>query len=178
MSRTATPNVAALHAALGIPPGYAATRRLAVQLPPPFWVETGLDRGGRPIWLDAAASRAFRQLSEAAQQDGIPILVISAYRSIHHQARLIRRQLERGVALDTVLGRIAPPGYSEHHTGRALDLSTTDEVEPLTESFEETVLFDWLTRCADRFGFRLSYPRNNPLGFIYEPWHWAYACNS
>ncbi|MHB1543425.1 MAG: M15 family metallopeptidase [Gammaproteobacteria bacterium] len=175
MFQSATPSVAELHAALGIPAGYAATRGLVAQLPPPFWVETGLDRGGRPIWLEWNASRAFKRLTEAAQGDGVPIVVISAYRSNVHQARLIQRQLERGVVLDTVLGRIAPPGYSEHHTGRALDLSCADEDEPLTESFEATILFDWLSRHAGHFGFRLSYPRNNCLGFIYEPWHWAYA---
>ncbi len=178
MFESPTPSIAEFHAALGIPAGYAASRGLRAMPEPPFWVETGLDREGRPIWLACEASRAFGRLGDAARQDGIPIVVISAYRSVAHQARLIRRQLERGAPLDTILTRIAPPGYSEHHTGRALDLSSTDESEPLTEAFEGTVLFDWLNHSASRFGFHLSYPRNNRHGFIYEPWHWAYASDT
>ncbi len=175
MSPSATDDISALQAALGIPAGYAASRGLTAQSPPPFWIEAGLDRGGRPIWLEHEASCAFLRLTQSAARDGITIIVVSAYRSYLHQARLIQRQLERGVPLEVILARIAPPGYSEHHTGRALDLSSAEETEPLTESFEKTLLFDWLSQCASPFGFRLSYPRGNPQGFIYEPWHWAYA---
>lgn len=175
MFRSANPDLTELHNALGIPAGYAAARGLIPYAPPPFWVEKGLDRAGRPIRLTDEASRAFSELSTAARQDGFTIVVISSYRSILHQARLIQRQLELGVGIDTILGRVAPPGYSEHHTGRALDLSCLEEREPLTERFEETPLFHWLVRYASRFDFYLSYPRHNPQGFIYEPWHWAYA---
>ena len=32
----------------------------------------------------------------------------------------------------------------------------------------------WLRTNAPRFGFHLSYPRNNPHGIGYEPWHWCW----
>ena len=67
----------------------------------------------------------------------------------------------------------AAPGYSEHHTGRAVDL-TTPGTPPLLEAFERTAAFAWLERHAARFGFVMTYPRNNPLGVIYEPWHWTF----
>ena len=65
-----------------------------------------------------------------------------------------------------------PPGYSEHHTGRALDITTSD-CEPLTEAFELTEAFTWLVTHASKYQFSLTYPRDNPYGIIYEPWHWA-----
>ena len=64
------------------------------------------------------------------------------------------------------------PGFSEHHTGRALDLSTPGS-EPLSEAFDQTAAFDWLNTHARRFEFSMSYPRNNTTGINYEPWHWA-----
>ena len=66
----------------------------------------------------------------------------------------------------------AAPGYSEHHTGCAVDIATPGS-RPLTEEFEDSQAFRWLTDNAGKFGFSMSYPRNNPAGFIYEPWHWA-----
>src|SRR5690606_38685754 len=68
----------------------------------------------------------------------------------------------------------AAPGYSEHHGGDALDIGTTGE-SPAEESFEHTAAFAWLQAHAGRFGFALSYPRDNPHGITYEPWHWRYA---
>jgi D-alanyl-D-alanine carboxypeptidase len=67
----------------------------------------------------------------------------------------------------------AAPGYSEHHTGRALDLTTADS-PPLEVGFETTQAYAWLVEHAGEHGFRLSYPRDNPHGINYEPWHWAF----
>ncbi|MBT8145423.1 MAG: D-alanyl-D-alanine carboxypeptidase family protein, partial [Gammaproteobacteria bacterium] len=63
--------------------------------------------------------------------------------------------------------------FSEHHTGRALDLNT-DGCAVLQEEFENTSAFQWLMAEAQSFGFILSYPRDNPWGIVYEPWHWCY----
>ena len=92
-------------------------------------------------------------------------------RSVKHQCEVIRRKLNEGRSLDDILRNNAIPGYSEHHTGRALDLHS-GEGSVLTESFDQTPAYNWLTANADRFGFYLSYPKNNPLGISYEPWHW------
>ena len=67
----------------------------------------------------------------------------------------------------------AAPGYSEHHSGRAVDL-TTPGSPVLEEAFEESDAFAWLRRRAPEFGFRMSYPRDNPHRVAYEPWHWAW----
>ncbi len=169
--------VAACHAALGLPKDYGLTRQLPLQTPPAFWIEDGIDLHGRPIRLAPETSRAFRALVDAAREAGFVPVVVSSYRSLAHQARLVKQAVDRGQSLEGVLRRIAPPGFSEHHTGRAVDLSVAGEAEPLTEAFEETGFYHWLERQAARFGFSLSYPRNNRAGFIYEPWHWAYRAD-
>jgi D-alanyl-D-alanine carboxypeptidase len=74
--------------------------------------------------------------------------------------------------LDDILAVNTAPGFSEHHSGRALDLSTPGEAAA-EESFESTSAFAWLCAHAARFGFVLSYPRDNPHGIVYEPWHWC-----
>ena len=91
-----------------------------------------------------------------------------------YQCELIERKLAAGRSIDDILRVNAPPGYSEHHTGRALDL-TTPGIEPLTMAFETTAAFSWLSRHAETFEFMLSYPRDNDAGIDYEPWHWAYS---
>lgn len=68
------------------------------------------------------------------------------------------------------------PGYSEHHTGYAIDIG--DGARPdthLSEAFEDTPAFRWLEKNAARFSFELSFPRHNPQGVSYEPWHWRFV---
>jgi len=75
--------------------------------------------------------------------------------------------------VEEILTVNAAPGYSEHHSGYALDIGTPGE-PPAEESFESTAAFAWLGEHAGRFGFQLSYPRDNPHGIVYEPWHWCW----
>ena len=73
------------------------------------------------------------------------------------------RKLQRGLALETIMRVNALPGYSEHHTGEALDLGTSAEMS-LETQFEETRAFEWLAKTHTNFNF-LSYPRNHAHGF-------------
>jgi D-alanyl-D-alanine carboxypeptidase len=98
---------------------------------------------------------------------------VSAFRSVHYQKEIIRRKLEKGQSVADILRVSAAPGYSEHHTGHALDL-TTPGTAVLEEEFEESEAFGWLTAHAGEFGFHMSFPRGNPHGVAYEPWHWAW----
>lgn len=109
----------------------------------------------------------------AAESDGARLLLLSGFRSIARQTEIVRRKIEAGKSLEEVLRTSAYPGFSEHHTGRAIDLGSPD-CEHLSEAFEATREFHWLTRHASRFGFFLSYPRHNPAGIAYEPWHWCH----
>jgi len=133
--------------------------------------ETGED--GRQHRLVPPAARAWSSLKEAADADGVGVRIVSAFRSVERQAEIVRAKLARGLSIDEILAVSAPPGYSEHHTGRAVDL-TTEGVRPLEVEFEGTAAFKWLSGNAERFGFFLSYPRQNRYGYLYEPWHWCF----
>ncbi|MEO5566430.1 MAG: M15 family metallopeptidase, partial [Luteimonas sp.] len=108
---------------------------------------------------------------------GVVLEAISGYRSHDYQLGIFARKLARGIALDEILSVNAAPGYSEHHGGLALDIGTPGE-PPAEESFERTPAFAWLRDNAAGHGFAMSYPRDNPHGIAYEPWHWAYVSGS
>ena len=166
--------LADLHRELGVPPDYAMRRGLPAHAEATELAGIGRDLYGRPQRLVPGAARAWRRMRRAARQDGIELLVVSAFRSFEYQAEVIRGKLAVGRSIEEILCSNAAPGFSEHHTGRALDLTTAD-VPPLEEAFELTPAFEWLAENARRFGFEMSYPRDNPWGIVYEPWHWAWS---
>lgn len=129
---------------------------------------------GREHRLTSAAATAWRNLKAAAARDGEALAVVSAFRSMERQAEIIRAKLRAGQSIDEILEVSAFPGYSEHHTGRAVDV-TGPACKPLTADFEQTAAFRWLEAHADAHGFRLSYPRDNAFGYQYEPWHWCHV---
>lgn len=128
---------------------------------------------GRLLRLAPRAAAAWRRMETAAAADGIVLFPLSAYRSVSRQVLIIRRKLARNQEIEAILKFSAVPGCSEHHTGRALDLGTTGHLS-LEESFAKTPAYQWLRRHAGTFGFTLSYPRRNPQGINYEPWHWCW----
>lgn len=161
-----------VHRELGIPPDYGVAGR-----PPHFpeaadLVEVGENIVGRVQRLAPRAAAVWHEMVAAAGGDGVRLLIVSGFRSFDYQAELIRKKLEAGQSIEEILAVNAAPGFSQHHTGAAVDIATPGS-RPLTEDFEETVAFGWLSEHAARFGFVLSYPRENADGFIYEPWHWA-----
>lgn len=133
--------------------------------------EIGAD--GREHFLVAEAAGAWRRLRDAAQNEGVSLTIVSAFRSVERQAEIIRRKIEAGAPVEEILRVSAPPGYSEHHTGRAVDLSTPG-CRALEVAFDQTAAFTWLSRHAGAFGFVLSYPEGNAWGYQYEPWHWCF----
>jgi D-alanyl-D-alanine carboxypeptidase len=135
-------------------------------------VET--DDFGKEHLLVPPAASAWRDMKAAAFADGVTIRIVSAFRTIDRQAEIVRAKLEKGLSLASILCVSAPPGYSEHHSGRAVDL-TTDGARPLEQEFENTSAFRWLSLNAGRFGFALSFPPNNRYGYAYEPWHWCFG---
>ena len=128
---------------------------------------------GREHFLIFEAAVAWCNLKKAAEMDGEIIFIVSAYRSISRQIEIIRGKIEKGISIEDILTVCAPPGFSEHHTGRAIDLSTPG-VENFSEELEDTMAFEWLNNNASRYFFSLSYPRGNSSGYQYEPWHWRY----
>lgn len=133
-----------------------------------------IDFEGKPFILSIEAGHAWQKMRSAAKLDGVAIDPFSGFRSYLYQRQLIKRKLERGKPLEVILTETAIPGFSEHHSGRAVDICTNQKFE-LTEDFEKTSAFEWLVRNAQSFNYRMSYPRQNDLNIVYEPWHWFFV---
>lgn len=125
--------------------------------------------------LHPEAAKALMRMIYAARDDGVWIVPVSGFRTLEKQKRLFQAQVERLGSEKKAAEVSAPPGYSEHHTGFAIDL--TDGKYPkkdITNYFQKTEAYDWLTKNANRFDYELSFPRNNSQGISFEPWHWRY----
>lgn len=132
-----------------------------------------VDVDGRVHELVPAACAAWAAMKGAAAVDGIELVIVSAFRSIARQAEIVWAKHLSGQGNDEIFAVSAPPGFSEHHTGRAIDLSSPGEAV-LEEEFEQAAAFTWLEKYAADYGFTMTYPRGNEYGFSYEPWHWCY----
>jgi len=115
------------------------------------------------------------KMREEAKKDGIYLVFLSGYRSINFQndifysLKSIRNQEASERARVS-----APPGYSEHSTGFAIDIGDATQREPDFETdFENTDAFRWLIKNAAKFHFKLSFNKDNKY-IGYEPWHWRY----
>ncbi len=133
--------------------------------------------GEESFKLHPSAMSAWKRMKEAARAEGIHLYIISAFRSIARQSEIIERKRRKGLSEEEIIRVSALPGFSEHHTGRALDLNTPD-CPALEEQFEDSPAFQWLIKNASHFGFELRYPRENKYGISYEPWHWFYKGNA
>jgi D-alanyl-D-alanine carboxypeptidase len=158
---------------LGIPPSLILQRGLTQQYEANELEIAETDQSGREFLLTPNTSAAWHCMKDAALQDGIELLMVSAFRSIQRQADIIQEKLNNGACIVSILDVCAPPGFSEHHTGRAIDITSPEEPE-LEIIFENTQAFLWLTKHAAHYGFSMSYPRENKFGFQYEPWHWCF----
>ena len=115
------------------------------------------------------------KMREEAKKDGIYLVFLSGYRSINLQndifysLKSIRNQEAAERARVS-----APPGYSEHSTGFAIDIGDATQRETDFETdFENTDAFRWLIKNAAKFHFKLSFNKDNKY-IDYEPWHWRY----
>lgn len=165
--------VSAVLQSLGISPESLRGRSLLICEEATELVAAQIDARGGLHRLAPAAAAAWREMKSAASAHGIALHIASAFRSVERQAEIIRSKLRAGVSLERILAVNAPPGYSEHHTGRAVDV-TTPGTKALEEEFEATDAFRWLAENGSSFGYSLSYPRNNGQGYSYEPWHWCH----
>ena len=161
-----------LHDELGVPADYGQDGG-----PPIFdealdLVDIGPNLVGRVQRLTPATAEDWQAMVEAAAADEVILMIVSGFRSVEYQAQLIRKKINAGQEIVAILKVNAAPGYSEHHSGQAVDIATPGS-RPLTEEFEATAAFQWLGVNAGRFGFSMTYPRDNSWGFIYEPWHWS-----
>jgi len=121
------------------------------------------------------AAFALMKMMYAARDDGVWIIPSSGFRDYDIQKELFNKQIQIKGSVKEAAKSVAPAGYSEHHTGYAVDL--VDGYVPNTDissSFVETKAFQWLMQRANEFGYELSFQENNNQGVKYEPWHWRF----
>ena len=127
--------------------------------------------------LRKEASKAAYKLAMAMKAEGQGSLIIqSAYRSYAEQKTIHARQVEKyGLKAGEALA--ARPGYSEHQTGWAMDVSARNQGCQIRVCFGQTKAGIWLAQNAHRFGFIIRYPNYaTPVtGYQYEPWHLRYV---
>jgi D-alanyl-D-alanine carboxypeptidase len=157
---------------LPIPPGYGRNPRRPRFKEAAALEEVEPNLVGTMQRLVPETAAAWREMKRSAAGAGVHLLLVSGFRSIRHQAEIIRRKLAAGQSIEAILAVNAAPGYSEHHTGRAVDIATPG-TRPLTAEFDGSAAFQWLQANAATFGFRMPYGRDNRFGFEYEPWHWS-----
>ncbi len=157
--------------------------------PKPDWVKIEgqqiKDKAGNkalpPQYLSRDVYRAYKKMMLAMKKDlGKQLYVDSGYRSPAYQLYLFIFYLaKRQYSLTDTAAWNALPGYSEHGfpPRQAIDFVSQDgvngDMDP--EAFEKLEEYQWLLKRAHKFGFELSYTRNNPSGISFEPWHWHYV---
>ena len=132
---------------------------------------------GTNLRMRAAAARKFEQMQSAASAEGIVLTSISAFRDDETQEELFFGVKEQRAQDATKRAEVsAPPGYSEHHTGYAIDIGDGNApATNLSETFGDTAAFRWLEQNALKYSFELSFPPDNKQGVSYEPWHWRFV---
>lgn len=102
------------------------------------------------VELEAATARAFKVMAKAARKAGLEIGIRSGFRS-HEKQKQLYKEYKRG------WGHLAAkPGYSNHQSGKALDIYITDYR-----------VYEWLRNNAAKYGFKRTVKR--------EAWHWEYT---
>ena len=128
----------------------------------------------KEIYLASCVRKRFLRMCEEACRDNIRIIVNSGYRSVADQIRVLKYYAEKE-GISEARRRCAPPGYSEHHSGLALDVGggclTGERYAP-----DSGAVYDWIDKNCHRFGFMVkNLPgKEHITGTKYEPWHIRY----
>ena len=120
------------------------------------------------IYVTPDTRDAVVAMAAAAREDQIALSIDSGFRSFGFQKRILEKLLAKGRPFLNAVRWTAPPGYSEHITGRAVDFVPSDA------DFKDVPAYQWLRKHAADFCFTESYPLGNAGGFDWEPWHWRY----
>lgn len=140
----------------------------------------------REYYMDSRMSEYLKQMLEAADEDGIQLIVMSAYRTVQYQQnnfdnsvqeRIDNRGMTYEEAYADTLKEVQLPGYSEHNAGVAADIMSDEYISMDDDGFEDTDAFEWLRENAADYGFILRYPKGKEdiTGIIYEPWHYRFV---
>lgn len=124
--------------------------------------------------LRGVANIALNALFEAAYAENIRLFVGSSYRTYRTQEVMHYNRVKR-IGFDD--GYVQKAGASEHQTGLAVDVVSSEYTNMFQKSFGETQEGRWLRENCAEFGFIIRYPENKEeiTGISYEPWHLRYV---
>lgn len=120
------------------------------------------------IYVQRDTRDAFVAMAVEAKKVGFDLITDSGFRSARFQKKIFIRRLAEGKTFEQIASVAAPPGYSQHETGRALDLV------PSEARFAHTKIYEWLTDNAFRFGFYETFPKDSTSVHPWESWHWEF----
>lgn len=128
-----------------------------------------INQAGRSSQLRKDARDALWELGKAFQGEfGTPLVVISGYRSAAYQQRL----WDLGRCTDSLC---APPGYSEHQLGLAVDVFDATTEDDFLANGRYRKYVSWFQSNAHLYGWTQSYQKWETIdGYEVEPWHWRY----
>lgn len=126
-----------------------------------------IKRPNEQITLKKEALIALEQMITAMRQDGLNVYVFSGYRSYVKQISIYESTTNKN--------EVALPGFSEHQSALAVDLSTLHD--GLSQYFSDTLEYHWLYENSYKYGFILRYPKDKEYitGYSFEPWHYRYV---
>ena len=138
----------------------------------------------RVFAVDRAAYKPLKDMFAAAEKAGVPLQMVSPYRSIQKQDRLftqsVNSYISQGYSESEAIKRANRSrtftGTSEHNTGLGFDILQKGNWT-LSQSFDQTAQFKWLTEHAREYGFILRYQKDKTsiTGIMYEPWHFRFV---
>ena len=130
---------------------------------------TAINEAGRSSQLRRDARDALWILARSFEKKfGEPLVVVSGYRSAAYQQRL----WDLGRCSDSLC---APPGYSEHQLGLAVDLFDASTAREFETNKRYKRYVTWLQANAHLYGWTQSYQKGEAIdGYEIEPWHWRY----
>ena len=129
--------------------------------------------GSNPVSIHSSVYPYLKKLIDSASDAGLTLRVESAYRSFPEQAKL-KSSYKIIYGANTANSFVADQGYSEHQLGTAIDFTANTKAGVSSTTFEKTPEYEWLKNNAYKFGFTISYPKDNTY-YRYEPWHWRFV---
>lgn len=116
------------------------------------------------------AHQPLLDMMAAAEKDGVRLEVGSIFRSLDYQASIVNRKKKAGQSDAQIYKASSHPGYSEHHTGLAVDFT------PISAAFDKTDQFKWLVSNAHKYDFYQTFTPeySAKTGVMIESWHWKY----
>lgn len=152
-------------------------------IPAKYYSSAGKDRR-----FDSRAALYLENFITDARKAGYNVNIISGYRTYQYQKSNFDRHVKAYMAKGETKAQaeahtaqsVAPPGTSEHQTGLAADIITSDwynKHSQLTEDFDKTAAFKWMYNNCSKYGFILRYPKNKEsiTKYEYEPWHYRFV---